>query len=196
MTYSYDGSQVLFRQAKARAIAARRFAQQADQAEAIGSSGMERRQRERDAVISAIVLTQAAAESYANWVHIQADVTPPRTWIERWKHLPTAARALGRPAQTTTDAGPVEITLSDEQEELLKELGAWRNFLLHADARARDRLRELLDLASEQTEVDLLTADLAESLVGRAEELFRWAQRLTGINAPFLDHAWVAPDEC
>jgi hypothetical protein len=75
-TYDYDGSQVLFRQAKARSAAARRFAQQADAEQATGGNGMERRQREKDAVIAALILAQGAAEGYANWVHIQAAFRP------------------------------------------------------------------------------------------------------------------------
>jgi hypothetical protein len=79
-------------------------------------------------------------------------------------------------------------------------LGAWRNYLLHADVKARDRLRELLtkngDLAPGEAETDLLTANMAETTLNRAGELFRWAQHLTAIQAPFLDHAWVSFDEC
>jgi hypothetical protein len=95
---------------------------------------------------------------------------------------------------------PSDVPLSDDQHTFLAELGAWRNYLLHADARARTRLRELLTkkglLAGDISEPDLLTADLAESTVQQADQLFRWAEERTGIQAPFLDAAWVAPDEC
>ena len=191
MNYGYDGSQVLFRQAKARSAAARKFARQADEELAAGGSGMERRQREKDAVITTLILAQGAAEGYANWVHIQAGMPTKGTWVDRWRNLPAAARSLGRPAQDT---------LSSAHEEFLHQLGAWRNYLLHADARARDRLHDLLtgngDLASGETETTLLTADLAEATLTRSDEIFQWAQRLTAIQAPFLDHAWVAIDEC
>jgi hypothetical protein len=200
MTHGYDGSQVLFRQAKARWSAARRFARQAGEEEAAGGNGMERRQRERDAVIATLILAQGAAEGYANWVHIQAGIPAKGSWVERWKNLPAAARALGRPAQAEADGQLTEATLSSAHEEFLNQLGAWRNFLLHADARARDRLHEQLsengDLAPGEHEITLLTADLAEKTLIRSDEIFRWAQRLTAVQAPFLDHAWVAADEC
>lgn len=192
MTYDYDGSQVLFRQAKARTLSARRLAKEAAEERASGRPGSERQQRERDAVITALVLTQAAAEGYANWVHIQAG-TPVNSssWIRRWENLPAAAEAMQRPAGAA---------LSDEQRDFLNQLGAWRNALLHADARARDRLQDLLTttgaLRPGTSALDLLTVDLAESVVTQADELFRCAQDLTGIQAPFLDGAWVAPDEC
>ncbi|WP_049571386.1 hypothetical protein [Streptomyces sp. SBT349] len=190
MIYDYDGSQVLFRQAKARALSARRFAKDAAEEQARERSGIERRQRERDAVIVTVALTQAAAEGYANWVHIQAGTEDNVSWVKRWEELPTAAEAMGRPAGSV---------LSTEKREFLNLLGAWRNALLHADARARDRLHEMLTstgaLTSVTSEIDLLTADLAESVVKKADELFRWAQNLTSIQAPFLDHAWVAEDE-
>lgn len=190
MTYDYDGSQVLFRQAKARSLAARRFTKEAAEEQGRGRSGIERKQRERDAVIVTVVLTQAAAEGYANWVHIQAGTSANGSWVNRWEELPAADEAMGRPA------GPA---LSAEQRDFLNLLGAWRNALLHADTRARDRLHALLTstgaLDAGTSEIDLLTADLAESVVKRADELFRWAQGITGIQAPFLDHAWVAEDE-
>ena len=199
MTYDYDGSQVLFRQAKARSAAARRFAQQANAEQATGGNGMERRQRERDAVIAALILAQGAAEGYANWVHIQAGIPAKGSWVERWKNLPAAASALGRPAQAEADGQRTEVTLSSAHEEFLNQLGAWRNFLLHADTKARDRLHDLLskngDLASGEHEITLLTADLAETILIRSDEIFRWAQHLTAVQAPFLDHAWVASDE-
>lgn len=191
MTHDYDGSQVLFRQAKARAAAARRFAMEASQQQALGRSGIERRLRERDAVITAVVLTQGAAEGYANWVHLQAGtaLSPRDSWMTRWERLAEAAEKLGRPP---------EPDLSEEQRDFLNLLGAWRNFLLHADVRARTRLRDLLagSLPEGLSEPDLLTADLAEATLQQAEQIFRWAQNKTGIQAPFLDAAWVAPDEC
>jgi hypothetical protein len=199
MAYDYDGSQVLFRQAKARSAAARRFAQQASAEQATGGNGMERRQRERDAVIAALVLAQGAAEGYANWVHIQGGIPAKGSWVQRWKNLPAAARALGRPAQAEADGQLTDVTLSSAHEEFLNQLGAWRNFLLHADAKARDRLRDLLSenggLAPGEHEITLLTADLAETTLIRSDEIFRWAQRLTAVQAPFLDHAWMASDE-
>ncbi|HEX5493986.1 MAG TPA: hypothetical protein VFX70_05345 [Mycobacteriales bacterium] len=189
MTDDYDLSQVLFRQAKARYWAARRFANEATEREVQGDSG-ERQQRERDAVITTLILTQASAECYANWVHIQARTSPGPRWVKRWERLPTAAEAMGRPANAE---------LNETQCEFLNLLGAWRQALMHGDDTAWDRLRNKLiksgALPSDTSVLDLLTVDLAESMVTRADELFRWAQDLTGIQAPFLDSAWVAADE-
>lgn len=191
MTDDYDGSQVLFRQAKARTLAARRFATEAEQEKSLGRHGIERTQRERDAVIVVLILTQGAAEGYANWVHLQAETKVNGSWVNRWEKLTDAAKNMKRSA---------EFALGNDHRAFLNELGAWRNYLLHADARARIRLRELLAndgrLTEGLSEPDLLTADLAESTLHLANQLFRWAQDQTGIQAPFLDSVWVAPDEC
>lgn len=193
-THDYDGSQVLFRYAKARVAAARRFAAEVKQEQELGGSGSERRQRERDAVITVLILTQGAAESYANWVHLKARTSLKfgHSWIERWEMLPdTVAKMCNQGEQG-------EFVLSEEHHAFLKVLGAWRNFLLHADAHARKRLRKLLadDLSEGTSERDLLTADFAETVLQKAEQIFRWAERNTGVQAPFLDLAWVAADEC
>lgn len=191
MTYDYAGQQVLFRQAKARTVAARRFARQAGEAETLGQSGVERRQRERDAVITALILTQGAAEGYVNWIHLEAGtkVTRQDGWIRRWEKIVAAAADLGR----STD-----FTLGDDQRDFLMELGAWRNYLLHADAKARERLRERLTGNNNAgvSPPELLTAEFAESIIRTADQLFRWAEARTGVQAPFLDAAWIASDEC
>jgi hypothetical protein len=192
MVYDYAGHQVLFRQAKARAMAARRFATQADLALSEGRSGVERQQRERDAVISVLILTQGAAEGYANRVHLEActTITIKDTWIRRWEKIADAAGHLDR---------PTDFALNDDQRGFLTDLGAWRNYLLHADAKACERLYSRLvavgSLDEATSPVDLLTADLAETIIHKADRLFRWAEDKTGIQAPFLDAAWVAPDE-
>ncbi|MER5357830.1 hypothetical protein [Streptomyces sp. NPDC002785] len=95
-THGYNGSHVLFRQAKARALAAQRFAEEAAQKRVVGDSDMERRQRERGAVIATVILAQGAAEGYVNWVFLQAGVTGSGTWIDRWAGLRNAAAALRR----------------------------------------------------------------------------------------------------
>jgi hypothetical protein len=122
MTHGYNGSQVLFRQAKARALAARRFAREADQEQAEGRSGIERRQREKDAVIATLVLSQGAGEAYVNWVFLRAGVTPSGTWIDRWGGLRNAARELGRDDK---------FGLPRDHRKFFNELDAWRNYLLH-----------------------------------------------------------------
>ncbi|MCH0561503.1 hypothetical protein [Streptomyces sp. MUM 16J] len=190
MTHGYNGSQVLFRQAKARALAARRFAREADQEQAEGRSGIERRQREKDAVIATLVLAQGAGEAYVNWVYLQAGVTPSGTWIDRWGGLRNAARELGRDDKF----GPPR-----EHRKFFNELDAWRNYLLHGDEKARKSLHQALkaqDGTDLTNETDLLDGAYAASVMDRAEAAFRWAEQQTGIQAPFLDGAWVAFDEC
>lgn len=189
----FDGSQVLFRLAKENAIRARTRGDQADQEAAEGrlGQGSEPRARELDAVIGTITNAQAAAESYANWVHLTAGTTPDRgwnSWIIEWERLPEAAAALDR---------PTDFALSPEEKELLHEAAAWRNFLMHADRAARERLRARLindgtlsAAASDADIVALLRADLAERLIDNFEALFRRAQRGTGINAPFTTGTW------
>lgn len=202
MTDNYNGSQVLFRMAKARAISAKKFAAQADSEIAQGGNGMERRQRERDAVIAVLVFTQGAAEAYSNWVHLEAQrkiehsedpqslsYSPGRSWIDHWETLPAAAEVLDRPGRAA---------LSAEHKAFLERLGAWRNYLLHADRKARDRLLGQIapDTDPETVSVpDLLTADRAHQVLTDIEPVFGWAQDVTGIQAPFLAGAWVAFDE-
>lgn len=190
MTYDYAGHQVLFRQAKARTVAARRCAIQATEQQELGQTGNERRQRERDAVITTLILIQGAAEGYINWIHHEAGIPATGSWIQRWERLPDVAAKHNRSA---------EFALVDEQRAFLSEIGAWRNYLLHADDRARDRLHGLLasngNLSESTSPPDLLTADFAEATLQKADELFRWAQDRTGTQAPFLDSAWVALDE-
>ncbi|MGW6202215.1 hypothetical protein ACWF9B_00960 [Streptomyces sp. NPDC055089] len=190
MTHGYNGSQVLFRQAKARALAARRFAIEADQEQAEGRSGIERRQRENDAVIATLVLAQGAGEAYVNWVFLQSGVTPSGTWIGRWGGLRTAARGLGRDDN---------FGLPSEHRRFFNALDAWRNYLLHGDKKARTSLRRALEAQGTTdltNETDLLDSAYAASVMDRAEAAFRWAEEHTGIQAPFLDAAWIAFDEC
>jgi hypothetical protein len=190
VAYDYDGSQSSLQTGQGACPRRAAFATEADQQQARGGDGIERRQRERDNVISTLILAQGAAESYVNWVHITAGLTTKDSWIKRWENLPASAQVLRRPRSSA---------LSDDHRDFLNRLGAWRNFLLHADSRARDRLRELLisggDLTVGTSEPNLLTAALAETVLKQADEVFRWAQHLSGIQAPFLDYAWVALDE-
>ncbi|WP_146610474.1 MULTISPECIES: hypothetical protein [unclassified Streptomyces] len=190
MTHGYNGSQVLFRQAKARAIAARRFVGEADQEQAEGRSGIERRQREKDAVIATLVLAQGAGEAYVNWVFLQAGVRPSGTWIDRWGGLRNAARELGRNNK---------FGLPSEHRRFFNELDAWRNYLLHGDERSRKSLRQALEAQGRTdltNETDLLDSAYAALVMDRAEAAFRWAEQQTGIQAPFLDGAWAAFEEC
>ncbi|WP_162602874.1 hypothetical protein [Streptomyces sp. CS090A] len=189
-THGYNGSQVLFRQAKARALAAQSFAKEAEQKQAVGPSGTERRQRERDAVIATVVLAQGAAEGYVNWVFLQAGVTATGTWIDRWAGLRNAAAKLGRESQ---------FGLEKEHRNFFNELDAWRNFLLHGDERSRESLHKAIAARGSTQpggEVDLLTAAYASTVMAKVEAACRWAQEKTGIPAPATQGAWVSPDEC
>ncbi|MEE1743225.1 hypothetical protein ACFYNF_18970 [Streptomyces sp. NPDC006641] len=190
MTHGYNGSQVLFRQAKARALAAQRFAREAAEEESAGRTGMERRQRERDAVIATVILAQGAAEGYVNWVYLQAGIPPSGTWIDRWRGLRNAAARLGRDDK---------IGLPKEHKDLFNELDAWRNFLLHGDEKARESLHKALasqGLAGQAVEVELFDGVYALNVMDRVDAACRWAEARTGISAPAVRGAWVAADEC
>jgi hypothetical protein len=190
MTIDYDGSQILFRLAIVDTLTARKRAAQAAGELAARGQAMERQQRERDSVIRAIIMIQAAAEGYANSVHLRAGRDAKGPWISRWKNLPRVAETMGR--------NPGSF-LGDHHQEFLEELGAWRQFFLHADKMARDRLRNRLvdsgQLADGQLEVELLTADMAAAFLKQADSLFRWAEKVTGITAPNEHGVWIAPDE-
>ncbi|NJP25386.1 hypothetical protein FLW53_14535 [Microbispora sp. SCL1-1] len=140
-------------------------------------------------MISTLILAQGAAEGYVNWVFLQAGLTPNGTWIDRWSGLRNAARALGRDDR---------FGLPQEHRKFFNELNAWRNYLLHGDEKARKALHEALeaqgrtDLASE---IDILDSAYATSVMTRVESAFRWAEQHSGVQAPFLNGAWVALDE-
>ncbi|MEV0595963.1 hypothetical protein [Nonomuraea cavernae] len=76
-------------------------------------------------------------------------------------------------------------------------MGAWRNYLMHADPNVRDRLHAVLVqrklIAPETGEdaiVKLLNADLALWAITTFDGLFRWAKARMGIQAPFAEGAW------
>ncbi|GAA0965347.1 hypothetical protein [Actinocorallia libanotica] len=187
---NYNSSQVMFRLAIVAALRARKRADQAESEEAIRGQAMERRQRERDETQSTLTQVQAAAEGYINWVHQQAGTEKNVSWVERWERLPEAATARSRPS---------DFALPDSHKAYLLEIGAWRNALLHSDSKAKNRLTDLLitqkRLTPDQSPLVLMTADLAEDVLDRAETLFRWAEKHVGINAPKRNGAWIAPDE-
>ncbi|MGW7064041.1 hypothetical protein ACWGHM_36835 [Streptomyces sp. NPDC054904] len=68
--HDVDLSQVMFRQALREARRAADYAERAATEEAAGGTGLQLRMRERDAVTTTIILTQAAAEAFFNWTHI------------------------------------------------------------------------------------------------------------------------------
>ncbi|GAT68795.1 hypothetical protein PS9374_04460 [Planomonospora sphaerica] len=192
MDYTFNASQVHFQAALDKARLARKRHDQAirEREQGFVGGGTEPRARETDATIAAVMLTQAAAESYGSWVHVQASTHPGfLKWQDAWKRFPQAAAKLGRPA---------DFVLDSDRRATLSYLGAWRNYLMHTDPQARENLHKVLvdqgkipPGAEESTIVALLNADLAEWAVTEFEKLFRWAQDRTGIPAPFTQGAWL-----
>ena len=153
---------------------------------------MEPQQRARDAAIETVVLTQAAAESYVNWIYLEVGVRPrSRSWISRWDGLGTVAKQLGRPG----------TSLPSEHIRFFTELNAWRNYLVHGDERARKTLLATLtaqgcgDFTDDAEVISILDSDYAATVIERAEAAFSWTARQTGIQAPFVCGAWVSPWE-
>ncbi|WP_328900627.1 hypothetical protein OHR86_12415 [Streptomyces sp. NBC_00441] len=141
-------------------------------------------------MIATVILAQGAAEGYVNWVFLQAGVAPSGTWIGRWGALRHAAAKLGRDG---------EIGLPKAHRSFFNELDAWRNFLLHGDAKARESLRKALSaqqLSVQAAEVELLDCAYALNVMDRVDAACRWAEERTGIPAPAARGAWVAADEC
>ena len=79
----YNSSQVMFRRAQACAADAARHADRAATEIRSGLSGAEPRQRERDSVIETVILSQAAAESYVNWIYLQAGISAQEYILDR-----------------------------------------------------------------------------------------------------------------
>ncbi len=174
-----DPSTVLYRMAAARARTAGIRRRQCEE-----TGKHERRLREIDLCVETLVLTQGALEAWINWAHLASGVKPKGTWIERW------TKGLGRIA--TARGHTPSSALSNEQHRFLQELGRWRNFLLHGDARARDRLLECMagtDLP------DLLTAAYAAEVIRGADSVFTLGGAVTGIVAPYSVLLSVASDE-
>lgn len=146
---------MLYRRACATAHQARQRATEAAQ-----TGRHERRLRELDAVVETIVLAQAAAEGWIHRAYHLADVEPQRAggWVARWQAAPQAI------------CGPGTRDLDAETGETLRWLSTWRNFLVHDDARARERLRANgFDAGSAAAH---LTADMAEAVIARMDDAF------------------------
>jgi hypothetical protein len=134
----WHGSQVLYRLALATAARGRRMAEQQQRADV---DQRERHFREIDAGMTVVILVQAAIESYANFVYrTQTQPAPAGGWIARWQGFTAVAVARG----VTEDP-----TLPPHHAETLAEVNSWRNYLVHGDERARDRLRQHLRAAGE-----------------------------------------------
>ncbi|MFJ7280804.1 hypothetical protein [Kitasatospora sp. NPDC098663] len=193
--HDVDLAQVMFRRADIESQRAAAYAAQAEQERAVGLSGLERRARERDAVISAVVLVQASVEAFINWTHIQAGHAVSSMTFTKRAAAVTASAAVLNPA-----AGA--FAWSAAENDFFTELTKWRNFLGHASPTSRDWLRELLvsrgevpDGASDSQMMELLTAPLAARFVDTARTLMARAAGASGIGAPFSHGAWHAPDE-
>ncbi|WP_330242614.1 hypothetical protein [Streptomyces sp. NBC_00525] len=193
--HDVDLAQVMFRKADLESQRAAVYAEQVEQEHAAGLSGLERRARERDAVISTVVLVQASVEAFINWTHIQAGQTVTSMKFKERAEAVTASVAILDPAAEV-------FAWSEAENDFFTELTKWRNFLGHSSPSSRDWLRDLLvsrgevpDGASDSQMVELLTAPLAARFVDTARTLMARAAGATGTSAPFSDGAWHAPDE-
>jgi hypothetical protein len=188
--HRYNGSEVMFRRARACSLDAHQQAQLVAAERGNGLNGIEPAQREKDAVIETIILAQAAAESYVNWIFIQADVKPvSSSWLGRWGGLHRVGEALGRTVEY----------LPSEHNRFFKELNAWRNYLVHGDEKAYNVLRSALMMSGNgepgdaRDVIDRLDSGLASAVIQRARSAFTWAAGQTGINAPSA--SWLSPTE-
>jgi len=125
----YDGSQVLSRLALASGMrAAQRKVQSHDR-----GGDIEREARSFDALIEAVVLLQGSAEAWVNRLYDRSGVDPRSdSWTARWRGIGHVARALDRPMRT----------ISSEHANLLDEVCRFRNFLVHGDAKSKQRLEQ------------------------------------------------------
>lgn len=175
----YDPSQVLFRYAKELALRARER-----HAEYRQSGDIERRNREADACLGAVIMAHSALESWINQVRERAGADVRRqgeAWHERWTaYLPAIAEAKGR--TPATSAMPANAA------EALADLNALRNFPVHADARARDRLETRFPGVASFPE--LLLAESVIPLLLNVDQACRYAEQVIGESAPQLEGAW------
>ena len=172
---------MLYRRACATAHQARQRATEAAQ-----TGRHERRLRELDAVVETVVLAQAAAEGWIHRAYHLADVEPQGAggWVGRWQAAPEAI------------CGPGTRDLDAETVGTLRWLSTWRNYLVHDDARARERLRA--NGINAGSEAAHLTADMADEVIARMDDAFTdvgacigW-RTLAGLNSAYL---WRSHDE-
>ncbi|MBT1189242.1 hypothetical protein HET69_35970 [Streptomyces sp. CJ_13] len=192
--HDVDLSQVMFRQALRESRRAADYAERAAKEEAAGGTGLQLRMRERDAVTTTIILTQAAAEAFFNWTHIRAGVTP--TGVDFMSRA-----SLMRMSAAKLNSGAPTFDWTKAEKKDFELLTAWRNFLGHSDAKARDRLRnelvkrgELPAGAGDQQITALLTTALAERIISSAEAAFQRVGVIVG-GAPSSHGAWIGQEE-
>lgn len=147
-------------------------------------SSNERRLRMIDAVMETIILSEAAAEGWIYAAYRLAGAKPRgRGWRECWTQAPK------------TIAGQEARDLDNATVETLDWLSAWRNFLVHDDDRARQRLAAFVPAGSE---IDHLTAEMAREVITRLDAAFTDIGSLIGfrtLSAPNSAFLWVAHDE-
>lgn len=167
----------------------RRAAAMAEQAEQRSAqfaerSSSERRLRMIDAVMETIILSQAAAEGWIYAAYRLAGERPRgRGWRECWSQAPQII------------LGPEARELDGASTDTLEWLSAWRNYLVHDDDRARERLAKHVP---EGSETDHLTAEMAREVITRMDAAFADVGSLIGfrtLSAPNSAFLWVAFDE-
>ena len=171
---------MLYRRACAQQAQAIRMSQE------FAESGQhERRLREMDAVMSTVVLTQAAGESWIYSAYRKASVRPrpAQGWVQRWVDSPGLICGEGTRA------------LNESTEDSLRTLSNWRNFLVHGDDAARRRLHAVVPAGDV---ADRLTSELAQKVIQDMDDAFTDAGSLLGVHGTtglHSSHLWVAPDE-
>jgi hypothetical protein len=170
---------VLYRLAFASAM---RAAARQNEAKARGGD-IERAARSFDALIEAVVLLQASAEAWINRLY-ETNRRPATSarWRSRWGGIGHVAVALERPQRS----------ISKESATLLDEISVLRNYLVHGDDEARQRLEAW---SGDRDLHDILTVEFVTTLLQRAETLWAEARAITGQQTPTSDGAWIAADE-
>jgi hypothetical protein len=184
---SFEVPKIVYRRAVATWHRAQRMAAEYEE-----TNRTERRLREIDAVLETVVLTQAACEGwiYFAYRHTKAEPEKGGGWIQRWIDAPRLICDPCRPAGQPPTRGLDQVTI-----DALRRLSAWRNFLLHGDDRARQKLGDLID---QEPDVRLLTAALAEQVIAWADHAFTDLGSLLGVhgviglNSAYL---WIGYDE-
>jgi hypothetical protein len=145
---------------------AKEHVHKADHYEHEAGASIGRRQREVDSCIATIVFVQAALEAWINWTAFQAGESLTGGLVNRWRDgLEQIAKHAGRPSPPP---------LSEDNREFLEQLSAWRNYVLHADDQASERLSRLgLDQQD-------LGAPLARETLRKADAVLEYGSSATG----------------
>lgn len=176
----YLPATALYRRACAMAHQSRRRANQYQE-----TGQQERRLREIDAAVEAVILGQGAAEGWIFNAYRRAGVAPRpgANWREVWRSaIDSINPELGR-------------ELSGESSATLDWLSAWRNYLVHDDDRARRNLKAAIGVDPHLT---LVTAQLAEEVIRRCDAAFADVGAAIGSfsgSAPNSAFLWIAEDE-